>query len=304
MLNHDSSDIENPPNSLVPEALPCSFTDGPSDVSAEFHNKANPGHCEISSTMPTPGPFCDTEPHNQIIADESFFSTEMPADSSSQTHDLDVCRQSVIATQSDYLPSMLHVQENEALTASCDSPCCTQGFPCHPTPDKLKKTSVKQPRTDGQADQFRQCPFSVFSKFPWTTYCLTRGTIACFHCKKAMERNLITLSNHTKKAFSLGEFCNWKKCHDKLEKHQNSHCHQEAVEKRAHLVDEKNDIGAQLDNQHRSEQDLHRRISLKQLNSLKYLARQGLPLRGHESLNSNLIQMLKTSSEDVSELND
>jgi hypothetical protein len=119
-----------------------------------------------------------------------------------------------------------------------------------------------------------------------------------------MERNLITFSYHTEDAFTSGEFCNWKKCNEKLEKHQNSHCHKEAVEKLARVVHEKNDIGAQLDNQYRNEQDLHRRLFLKQLSSLKYLARQGLPLHGHKSLNGNLIQLLKTRSEDVPELND
>jgi hypothetical protein len=42
---------------------------------------------------------------------------------------------------------------------------------------------------------------------------------------------------------------------------------------------------------------------LKQLSSLKYLVRQGLAIRGHESMESNLIQMLKTRAEDVPELN-
>jgi hypothetical protein len=86
---------------------------------------------------------------------------------------------------------------------------------------------------------------------------------------------LITFSYHAENAFSLGEFCNWKKCHEKLEKHQNSHCHQEAVEKLAHLDYEKNDIGAQLDSQYQGEQNLHQRLFLKRLSSLKYLVRQG-----------------------------
>ena len=41
---------------------------------------------------------------------------------------------------------------------------------------------------------------------------------------------------------------------------------------------------------------------LKQLSSLKYLARQGMALRGHDQMDSNLIQLLKTRAEDVPEL--
>ena len=39
------------------------------------------------------------------------------------------------------------------------------------------------------------------------------------------------------------------------------------------------------------------------MSSLKYLVRQGLPTRGHESLESNLIQMLMTRAKDVQDLN-
>ena len=53
--------------------------------------------------------------------------------------------------------------------------------------------------------------------------------------------------------------------------------------------------------QYKDDQELHRYLFLKQLSSLKYLARQGLALRGHERVHSNLIQLLKT--EDIPELN-
>ena len=49
-------------------------------------------------------------------------------------------------------------------------------------------------------------------------------------------------------------------------------------------------------------QKLHRYLLLKQLSSLKYLARQGMALRGHDQMDSNLIQLLKTRAEDVPEL--
>ena len=62
-------------------------------------------------------------------------------------------------------------------------------------------------------------------------------------------------------------------------------------------------VGVQLDKQCKDEKECHRFLFLKQLSSLKYLVRQGLAIRGHESMESNLIQMLKTRAEDVPELN-
>ena len=43
-------------------------------------------------------------------------------------------------------------------------------------------------------------------------------------------------------------------------------------------------------------------LLLKQLSSLKYLARHGMALRGHDQMDSNLIPLLKTRAEDVPEL--
>ena len=62
-------------------------------------------------------------------------------------------------------------------------------------------------------------------------------------------------------------------------------------------------VGVQLEKQCKDEKECHRFLFLKQLSSLKYLVRQGLAIRGHESMESNLIQMLKKRAEDVPELN-
>ena len=245
--SHNSSNIDDtsPLDNLGQEILPRSLTDEGINVSGQPRNEASSDHFDVSSRLQTPGLNSDREQQNQIFP--VYQMHEMPATSSSQMHDFEVSSTSSNITELDDLLPSTHVQENKISPANCDSTCCPhvvhKVFPAIP-PHELKKTSIKQLRTDGQ---FRHCPFSVFSKFSWVTYCLTRGTIACFHCKKAMERNLITFSYHTEKAFSSGEFCNWKKCHEKLEKTQNSHCHKEAVEKLAHIVHEKNDIGAQLD---------------------------------------------------------
>ena len=137
--------------------MPFSPTASASDVSGQFRNEASSSHCEVSSRLQTHGLTSDTEQQNQM--------PEVPTTSSSQTHDFEENTMSLNTTELDDLLSKTYVEQNMTSAASCDSPCCMQGFPCHPTSDELKKTSLKQPHTDGDG-QFRQCPFSVFSKFP------------------------------------------------------------------------------------------------------------------------------------------
>ncbi len=68
------------------------------------------------------------------------------------------------------------------------------------------------------------------------------------------------------------------------------------------LNDANTNVAAQLDKQHKDQQSTRRFVFLKQLSSLKCLLRQSHAKRGYETLESNLIQLLKTRSEDVPEL--
>ena len=57
-------------------------------------------------------------------------------------------------------------------------------------------------------------------------------------------------------------------------------------------------ITAQLNSQANREQKENRDMLLKQLSSLRYLARQGLAIRGHSEKEGNLMQLLLLGSED------
>lgn len=61
-------------------------------------------------------------------------------------------------------------------------------------------------------------------------------------------------------------------------------------------------IDAQLDEQLKQDQQLHRRMLLLQLSSLRYLLHQGLAIRGHEQIEGNLMQLLLLRSEECCEL--
>ena len=111
--------------------------------------------------------------------------------------------------------------------SGCLHPCCSEinKKPFHPTEDDIKRISVRQYTGEGKSLRERTCPPSIFTKYMWATYCMTKGTIACFFCKKAKQYNLITFSNNREEAFFSGEFGNWKKCQEKLKKHLQSKFH-------------------------------------------------------------------------------
>ncbi len=199
-------------------------------------------------------------------------------------------------------PNEAEVQEGPFLSV-CTARCCSNDAPFVPTEDDLKKTSQKQTTTSGKDVKIRKCTLSVFAKYPWASYCLTKGTIACFYCRKASNMGLLSFSYHkTEKAFCDGDFCNWEKCLEKLHKHGCSHCHSECVEKVESLRMPHLNVRAILDKEFKSEQVIRRDMFLCQLSSLRYLTRQGMAIRGNEELESNLYQLLKTRSEDVPNL--
>ncbi|XP_071843974.1 zinc finger MYM-type protein 1-like [Apostichopus japonicus] len=181
----------------------------------------------------------------------------------------------------------------------CQSPCCTGERPFHPTVDNIKQTSVKQKTGKGSASKTRLCPQSIFRQYTWLSYCMTKGTISCHICKRALGYNLITASHGGEEAFFSGAFCNWKKCYEKLSKHACSHFHAEAVEKIACFEDKQQNIAIKLDSKQIQMQEMHRQLLLKQIESIQYLTRQGLSIRGKNDDESNLIQLLRCRANDV-----
>ena len=181
----------------------------------------------------------------------------------------------------------------------CQSKCCTANEPYHPSPAEIKETSVTQNTGKGKNAKRRLCPHSVFGKYPWITYCLTKGTISCYFCKRAKTLNLEQFSHCGEEAFCTNTFADWKKCHEKFIKHEKCQVHSEAVMKVKHHQNPKVDVGCMLDKQLKSDQEIRRASLLKQLSSMRYLGRQGIGIRGHTEDQSNLHQLLKTRSEDV-----
>ena len=101
-------------------------------------------------------------------------------------------------------------------------------------------------------------------------------------------------------AFIKEGFCNWKKARERFERHEKSESHKEAVLKLKSM--QAPSVIAQLSTHACRDQAEHRSMLLKQLHSLRYLLRQGLPIRGHKESEGELIQILRMQSIDCPRL--
>ena len=118
----------------------------------------------------------------------------------------------------------------------------------------------------------------------------------CFICITAAKECKITNSKVDKSFISAG-FSNWKDATTKFRKHETSDSHREAVERQITIPNQTRDIGETLNAAHSLEKDENRKHLLTILRSIRFLARQGLPLRGHDDQQSNFIQLLKLQGE-------
>lgn len=101
-----------------------------------------------------------------------------------------------------------------------------------------------------------------------------------------------------KSTFITDGFGHWGKALKRFEEHEKSNTHKEAVAKLAAITTSV-PISTRLNEQCASAQSLHRDMLMKVLSSIKFLARQGLPLRGHNSdIEGNLRQLLLLRAED------
>ena len=91
-----------------------------------------------------------------------------------------------------------------------------------------------------------------------------------------------------------------RKGRERLECHEKSECHREAVLKLKGMQDPS--PITLLSSEARHTQAIHRSMLLKQLSSLKFLLRQGLSIRRQKKSEGNLIQLFELQSNNCPEL--
>lgn len=85
-------------------------------------------------------------------------------------------------------------------------------------------------------------------------------------------------------------FNNWKKVLERFNKHARSEIHKEAILKVE--LSKGETVHALMSKKAVEIQKVRQEMLIKQISSLKYLLRQGLAVRGHDDIESNLLQLL------------
>jgi len=121
---------------------------------------------------------------------------------------------------------------------------------------------------------------SWYQRWKWLDWNQTTGCVLCHLCKIIKQLGLLGFSKNAEATFSESGFCNWKDTCRCFQRHEDSSSHSEAVMKRSSYCAGLN-VSTQINTKHSESQMVSRKMLLKLLSSMRYLARQGLPLRGN-----------------------
>ena len=134
-----------------------------------------------------------------------------------------------------------------------------------------------------------------YSLYPWLHHSPAVEGILCFYCVKTYTISKSTLSKKADTAFSSKGFTNWKNARLRFECHQNSKAHHHAV---TVCSLEGTTVDTQLSSAWARQQENGRHCLKSIANSIQYLARLGLALRGHTADEGNFYQHLKSKAKD------
>ncbi len=121
----------------------------------------------------------------------------------------------------------------------------------------------------------------------------------CHVCMSATltDRGPLLKSSKRDPAFNAKGFTYWQDGTTAFKKHQRSDCHREETEVLLLPKQVLGDVGELLSQAHREEKAANRRMFVIILQNIRFLARQGLPLRGYaDDADSNFIQLLRLQS--------
>ena len=108
-----------------------------------------------------------------------------------------------------------------------------------------------------------------YTSHKWLVLCTKSNKAFCFYCRWAVKTNLLTMSKNVEPAFSTVGFNNWKKAKRRFTEHEKCEAHLEAVSKWA--AAKAVPVDAQLSNHAKKEREMHSRMFLIQIESLRYL---------------------------------
>ena len=135
-------------------------------------------------------------------------------------------------------------------------------------------------RYDKDSDN-RSFQYSWYKRWSWLDWDQQSGSVLCHPWRMINQMGMKLLSKNADPTFCTSGFCTWKDAVRRFNKHECSKAHDESVMKLQGCVKGTN-VAAQVNEQVSSEQSQNRHALLQILSTLKFLCRQGLPIRGHE----------------------
>ena len=119
---------------------------------------------------------------------------------------------------------------------------------------------------------------SWYDSFSRLHYDESRDVAYCYVCMRASKEKLA--AKCTDQAFISTGFHNWKDATVSFNKHEKTGCHKDAIQMMVFIPKCYKDCGEMLSSEHAKEKAENQQILYKILTNVRYLAREGLPLRG------------------------
>ena len=140
-----------------------------------------------------------------------------------------------------------------------------------------------------------------FDSWTWLHYNETKDNVLCHICATAFQKG--KLKDSAADAFVSKGFTNWKDATVTLKKHQQTKCHKDAVDTIITIPSTTKDVGELLYKEHAKEKEINRRMFIKIVTSIKFLAKQGISLHGDgDKEYGNFIQLLRLRADDDPDL--
>lgn len=162
----------------------------------------------------------------------------------------------------------------------------------HPPPDF--KFPTKQ-LGKGNFKKNRKCMHSWFTKWNFLHYDINKNSLFCYPCSKVYQQKLLPpdMLKKLERTFICGEgFSQWKKASERIPKHQSSDGHLKSIALFSKTSDFE-DIGTVISSEYQQSVKENRECLLIIIDNIRYLLRQGLPLRGNTENESNFNQLLE-----------
>ena len=115
-------------------------------------------------------------------------------------------------------------------------------------------------RQVGTKKETRTLNISWYKDYRWIHECISRKRVFCYYCLQYSQNGGPQFTKTYDSAFMQDGFQNWKKGPERLERHEKSECHREALHKLNTCSLQGPSVITQLNSEARRTQAVHRRM--------------------------------------------